>query len=624
MLKEKGDSSPAYSWQKGREIIQGAELAVAMINAEDSILDYNSLELIPVSTYSCEDTNVFWVSYLLHQLSCTNTSTVAIIGLFCPSEVRIISHIASRLNNIKLQLSGSPSPEVFNDNKYPDLYHLVLPVDVTIRALLDFMVHYSWTKVHVITDASDSIYFKTGRLVQSLTNENAYTGIAVKSSFINQGRDVNYVLSLPNTTVFLLSVSISNTFEVLCRAYSRNLLWPKYAWIVTYHRMEDIQLHASVIKDITDCESEDILEGVIFIHQHLSQEPHPFSGYEELINLHYNDTPKSGVNPYANVLFDSVWAAALFLNASMNNTNCYNNTASTPSGVQFTGASGPVRFSCANRTREGLRIVFYQIINGIKVFLRHYNKTTSAVYYPEKLGFKPEVVSPQLRSPILYIFLSLDTSICFVFVTIVLLLYCYFRDHDNIKSTSFSLSMFMFVGCYLVLLYVVVSDTYYLPWYDNLSHGFKKLECLVRIWLHGVGIPSVLIFATLMVKMARVYYIFSSPANLRFSSNAALCFYVLIIMIPTVVVLSLWTVDAATSGKLASTANTETTKGLVRCISQNSFIWVCILFVYFIILVSLLIFVAVATRKVRYSNFKDTKKVNVLIFLLVYMLTASL
>lgn len=230
-------------------------------------------------------------------------------------------------------------------------------------------------------------------------------------------------------------------------------------------------------------------------------------------------------------------------------------------------------------------------------------------------------MSPQLRSPILYIFLSLDTSICFVFVTIVLLLYCYFRDHDNIKSTSFSLSMFMFAGCYLVLLYVVVSDTYYLPWYDNLSHRFKKLECLVRIWLHGVGIPSVLIFATLMVKMARVYYIFSSPANLRFSSNAALCFYVLIIMIPAVVVLSLWTVDAATSGKLA---NTETTKGLVRCISQNSFIWVCILFVYFIILVSLLIFVAVATRKVRYSNFKDTKKVNVLIFLLVYMLTASL
>lgn len=197
------------------------------------------------------------------------------------------------------------------------------------------------------------------------------------------------------------------------------------------------------------------------------------------------------------------------------------------------------------------------------------------------------------------------------------------RKTDSIKSTSLSLSSLTFAGCYLILLYLAVSDSYFLPNHDNFSPKCKTFECLIRIWLHALGLPSVLIIATVVVKMARVYYIFLSPARLRFSSNAARCAYVFIIMIPNFAVLVAWTADVAGDIDTDSGAN-ESESGLVRCGSKTPLLWLYILMAYFLTLVAALVVVAVLTRKIRYSNFKDTKKVNALVFLLLYTYSFTL
>ena len=60
------------------------------------------------------------------------------------------------------------------------------------------------------------------------------------------------------------------------------------------------------------------------------------------------------------------------------------------------------------------------------------------------------------------------------------------------------------------------------------------------------------------------------------------------------------------------------------CRSKYQIIWFGILTVYLLILIFALTIIAVVTRKVRLQHFKDTKKVNILLFILCFGIIISL
>lgn len=85
-------------------------------------------------------------------------------------------------------------------------------------------------------------------------------------------------------------------------------------------------------------------------------------------------------------------------------------------------------------------------------------------------------------------------------------------------------------------------------------------------------------------------------------------------MAPNIIILILWTVDSA---DFRNENLDNKSQGLASCSASHLFTWLYLLVGYFFILLSLLVAVAIKTRKIRYSNFKDTKKVNALVFLLI-------
>ena len=618
MLQEKcdiniDDITPSYRWQRGWEVIRGATAAVEIINSE-GIFPYDFLELIPIDEDMCDnsfDGLTSFIRTVLHQ----ETKVVSVMGLFCPKIARLILPLASRLD-ITLQFSGSLSPLVFDDDTYPDL-PLKISEGAVIRTLIEFIENQDLTRLGVIVDLSDILYFDTVGSIRRLIEDRHYNVTITDHILINQDIDIEHVMTSLASDINLVSMGIRNTFEILCEAYRANKSWPSNLWIVTTHREEDILLyHSEAAQWEVGCSAENVMEGIVFVHQPLEPENHTIPlavglTYEELVSIYYN-TSISRVNPYTNLLFDAVWDVALSLNGSalLNETG--------PDLTNITHFNSRVSGE-RPQTIGDPRVIIYQIRNGRKHRLATYREDSEVLTYSERLEFTAATVKAKEKSwsPLLFAIFYTDTAIWFVFVSIVLALFCWFRNEDSIKSTSLYLSFLMFAGCYAILSYTLVSDLYYAPQYELFPSYIKQLECVFRVWMHALGLPSMLILGTLLVKIARVYHIFLSLDKIRFVSNCALCIYIGLIMIPNVTVMALWTGDIAFN---RDTSNANEATGLERCRTPSSrlYLWLFLLFLYFLLLSGALITVAVLTRKIRYQNFKDTKKVNALIFFLLY------
>ena len=145
--------------------------------------------------------------------------------------------------------------------------------------------------------------------------------------------------------------------------------------------------------------------------------------------------------------------------------------------------------------------------------------------------------------------------------------------------------------------------------------------CMVRIWLSGIGLSMPLILATLLVKMLRVYHIISLRRIMKrsiYTSNFAHFIYTFLILLPTATILVLWSVLDPYHNELHNVTHPGFIEVEKKCVCNHLAIWSASLLVYTILLSMVVIAVAIKSRKIRLKQFKDTKKVNLLIFLLLF------
>lgn len=586
------------------ELLQAVIATVEVINNDTSIVSDKTLKLLTYTT-----------SYDQFVPN-TQENIVAFVGLFQLSEILFYypASVASR-QNLPILISGASDPRVFSNKGHPHLFHLVQPATETIKQALQFTSAQEWKQLSLITDIFDYQNFDTARQLRQISSqENSQMEVQFYSVSIQE--DMEYVLQSLETNILLVAMSAPNIFKLLCKAYLNGTTWPEFVWIVLYVHFEDLLAFSDAS---IECDPRAIVEGVIFAHQVLSPEETDIilaSGltYEELVSDVYKSTLGSCYNSHRNVLHDSVWATALALNAC----SCMNRSINDCKlndilpKLSFSGATGRVDFLPTLNERATTKTVMYQIVNGSKLVFK--NCSAEASHF-DRIGLNLNIMLEPSSSPGWFILLILCVFLCFIFVSVVLVLYCHYRHKDSIKSTSFSLSLMIFVGCYLILLYQVITNMFFLPQYKSLNKytSYKVFECFVRIWLHALGVPSILIFATLLVKIARVYYIFLSPPTLKFSSNTALFMYVVVLMIPNTIVLVLWTIDTAQGD------------GLAKCTgAQHILLWLFLIAAYLLAILLALVILALLTRRIRYKNFKDTKKVNGLVLFLIYTYTFTL
>ena len=171
----------------------------------------------------------------------------------------------------------------------------------------------------------------------------------------------------------------------------------------------------------------------------------------------------------------------------------------------------------------------------------------------------------------------------------------------------------MFVGCYLLFISTLFSTVSELI---DLSQG--PFICNSIIWCASLGINFV--FATLFVRMLRVYRIFNFFGKLgKKWSDRVLCIVVLLIVGIEATLLLIWSlVDVFTIREIETyqdTASRPYIEVVQLCSSNYLQTWLILVIGEIGILMFVVAFLAFKTRKIRRKHFKDTKKVNIYLFM---------
>ena len=347
----------------------------------------------------------------------------------------------------------------------------------------------------------------------------------------------------------------------------------------------------------------------------------------------YNNTNLS-TSSFARYWYDQVWAIALAINNSLpvlehRNLSIDEYTIGQPeitavieeemAKLSFQGAGGLVEFNQHHSVSTPVE-VFQVLDNGTQERVGLYNPLNKSAFYVNiSASGLPvdrlirEYVYYLIPVPVAIVLYSLTCSIT-IFITVQLIFYLYYRDHKVIKATSPYLSLIMFFGCYLLCLSAIVNIT--INSFVTIPVLYTVLFCLlVLLIVNGIS----LILITLFVKLLRVERIFSSRLEKDIGkcwSNGFLVLIVIfLIVILNVMVLPVLIVETPEFSNYTLNPNDLVVLLHVRPVGNGDFIAIGIGIAYMILVLIIISFVAIRTRKIRHSNFKDTKKIIIFIAL---------
>ena len=565
------DTEVSASWERGQEILPGALAAIEEVKNDS--LSFNLTLIVansgPVTRYNCPYSGNMLeiITNLTRQKRVSDI--IGIAGILHPNTLAIIN---------RFQLPTASLIHSKEAPHYSNVHYLTASTSTLTDAILAFLKKIRPKKIGIVTETKQPYLMISNKL-----RGKADIALPLYVQIVNMHHDFFSSIAdrviTSNIHVILLSVGPSTAAHILCEASKRGLTWPKYAWILHSYQLDDLlRSSESTLKE--KCNMQKILEGV-FIFQ-LTKE-----GGNLLIG-------GARLNPYADLLYDSVRA---LISSIDGRSFAYLNE--TPSTFHFNSDTSKVYIYHNTNGTASQRLT--AIYDGTSHTLANVSDT-HVVFIDTDLPvvYKPTSSTHYLLLP----FLS------FLLNTILLVLFLYFRKEPSIKSTSVSLSMLIFTGCYLLVGYTFCLILYEVYRFDL---------CMVQIWLSGTGLSIPLILAAILIKMLRVYRIFKAIKILKrspFTSDSTLLVYTTLILLPNIVLLILWTAVDPYHRIDNFIEHPNFIRIEINCYCDYKFIWFALQLFYLFLLSAAVIIVAIKSRKIRHANFKDTKKVNLFIFLL--------
>ena len=626
-------------WDRGLEMLPGAQLAVEAINKDPRLLTGYELKLENVVIEPCidlEQTNAF-IPFTNGTL---DDNTVGIVGLFCYKLLRTLSPLAGRREFGLFQLSGTTSTDVRrNRERYSHLNFAVPSESAYYETFFRLMNALGWRRALIIDDNFPNMIHIPN--VTILTQNLNISDLEFSDNVILMANEIRR----SEKNIVFMSTSTRQTASLLCAVYDYKLLWPHYVWVLQDHEINELLRYAQ-----GECTTKKLtvsLQNTFFLRsQHkqknVSKGLVTGSTYETYMQQYTEILNKSGgglkYNRFANTMHDSVWAFALALNHSLDALATYNANVvdfveefgreeltniieDNIRSLSFEGVSGRVEF---NQEYDILAFVdiLHASISGELLTVGHYNYrniTINRTLLPSDL---PPDSLPNIYYRIPFpvtVLLVVLVVFCFVFTTFTLVLFIKYRRYSEIKATSPYLSLLMFVGTYFILTSTLIQaiSTVVVSQADNVV---SKILCGSVITGNIVGIN--LIFSTLLLRMLRIYRIFSYFGKTgKLWSDKVLVIIVLIIVGTDLLLILIWFfADPFTvKNSISYKPNAYPPYYEIRqfCSSKEIGVWFSLTFGKVAILFAIVLFLAIKTRKIQRANFKDTKKVNIYIFITV-------
>ena len=576
--------SPSASWERGREILPGAEIAIENINRPS---ECNLLQLTEVvyggQCGSAVDNFNFIEKFFTHLTLLMNNETLVAVGILCSGDVfQLITHppLADVRNKLVLDTGVSfPNP--------------IKPSRTLIRALDQFMKSLKWNNLGVITETGSTYFSRTAEELY----KHARNASNINIVMYHQLQETSQMFPRISSKLIFLSAGLQTTVDMLCQAHQKDKVWPRHVWILHSYLLDDIKNLKHTPCSVNEpCSTNESLENVLFIKKHVLSKQIQYQ-----INTSSHTVVNS--NPYAIILHNLILETAFKIDK--------NNTVRT--NVSWPSKDGKFEVT--------------QIRNGNEILIATISEDYTVTFFDNKIiemkisdELQPQFEGATATYTIIF---TIEIVVGFTFVSVMLIIYTCLRSEPEVKSTGYVLSLFIFLGCYTNLIFLSVLLYFGQPIYN--SKEVLNFICSVLPWISGLGISSSLIAATVLVKLVRVYRIFNRftvrPLGKK-SSDVCLAAYVLLIQSPMILILVIWAV--ADPFRIQFPPSRQVGFKKRKCTSDYLVLWLSLLVLYMLILFFILTLVAIKSRKIRERNFKDTKKVNVLIFCLLFDVLLSL
>ena len=296
------DEPVSTVWERGEELLPGAQIAVETINSRPDILPELTLHTVVIDIGRCGQQNnqnflLEFVNLTFHQ----HLNIIGAVGIFCPTEVQIItppvllgtSGSSGKEKVLKLATKASFTANTGKSNQR------------IIEALLEFFDVLGWRNIAAITDNGDDFFF---RVVETLHKAPASVHNDSKVNVIVYNyAQLQGISQLDLPRIILVSIRAPLAIELLCNAHREDLMWPKHVWILHTHYLQEItNLNAS-------CDVQQALENVLIINQDIPIPIHFTENYKKYMTTYQHES----INPYSYVLHDLVWSVALAANGTL-------------------------------------------------------------------------------------------------------------------------------------------------------------------------------------------------------------------------------------------------------------------------------------------------------------------
>ena len=634
--------------------LSGHRIARDEINNHTDLLPGYHIELIVDTIEDCSslEAGVGLSNLLKYTLNPPCHPVVAVAGLGCSSHTSVLSPVAGHDGFDLIQLSSANSP-IFEtqNNRFPHLWRFLgsgIAYSDTVLAIMD---QYNWTRIGVVYDIGSVFHSEIAKIL--MKNIKLSTSKKVTFSLGLRGTRKFYLdAAISNirgteTTILISLLSVSQTEALLNRALTQGLVYPQYTWIHIRKLQEYFQNNETIdaVHNAT--------RGHIFLHTQHDQEGTVLVSGEtfETFERKYSDDLKILAEEYMNMhsvfpvsfaanWYDEIWALAVAINGSLaflkeRNLSIDNYTIGQNditavieeqmANLSFQGAGGWVEFNEYRAVSTPVEV--YWLDHGKQELVGKLERV--GIYNPlNPSDFHVHINASKLPNDTLYrryeflliprpvaILMYILTGAVIIFTTIQLIVYLYYREHMTVKATSPYVSLLMFAGCYLFCLSVILyitRDSFVLS-----PRAYTIIVCLIfALVINAIN----LILITLFVKLLRVERIFQSTLRTdlgRYWSNVPLFVIILFLTIfLNVIVIPILILE--TPGYEKHIINfKDVIQVHVRPVVKGNLILISVLLAYLIIFLMIISCLAIRTRKIRYSNFKDTKKINLLIVLLI-------
>ena len=579
------------------DTLSSATQAASEINNCPGVLDNFSIELIPIQASNTDPYKAL-TQFYQHLVVKDDVIKIGMVGVIDKKLGQVLLPVASHPG---IDLVSLVDPVVPLNRKYPHTFTPYTSLAYHMEAVVHILNDLQWNRIGLVYNSTydDPVYLRAARtfihLVKQVDATIDVIHIDLTSNFTHTTGDH---LEKTEALVFLCLLPLSVSTQLISIIQTRGL---NYVWIlVTLYSNNHLQQLSAVN-----------LNHTLIIQNTASNHTPNTTAFDQLPMC--ADTTKAS----SDFVYRSVWDLSLALNSSQQVLKLKHSAINHSRYKSKLKTSASLRNNC-----EDIQLSIYSNYNQIVGYFNPFTNNFSINVTFNIPGLGPNVTYTYIFSPpSLIYFTTAVTGICYLFTTIVLLLFIYYRNQPEIKATSVWLSLCMFLGCYFILSGAL---NHFIANGERLkSRARRVFACNIIKYFVSLGVD--LLITTLLAKVLRIWRIFTLYGRTgKVWTDPSLLGFIGIVIAVKVVLLAIWTiVDPYTKTDKEKLVHEDgfgsTYEILQLCESEYYYIWLVLVYGYSTVIGLVLIGASWKTRKVKRENFKDTKKITIVVTSLIFI-----